>query len=408
MHDSSLIGHDSSSRASGAPLNGSKRRRVALIVETSNEYARGILYGLRAYIREHESWEIYLGEHSRGEAAPAWLARWDGDGIIARIENETIARAVGRSKRPTVDVSAARLLPDLPWVETNDTMIGRLALDHLLDRGFRRFGYCGDARFNWSRWRGESFAALVREAGHACDMFDIAPRAGGSASWLQQRRRLIRWVQRLPKPVGVFVCYDQLGQQLLEACRTASVAVPEEIAALGVDNDELLCDLADPPLSSVILDAHRTGYEAAALLDRMMHGQTVDKKGKLIAPLGIVTRNSTDISAIDDPEVAEAMRFIRRHACQGINVDDVLKRVTISRRILESRFGKLIGRSPHEEIVRVRLARVKELLTETPLSIQEIAHRTGFRHVEYLSAAFRKSVGVPPSVYRNQAGATIR
>lgn len=380
-----------------------RRRRVALIIETSNDYARGILHGIRAYIREHESWEVYLGEHSRGQAAPAWLARWDGDGIIARIENETIARAVRRSRRPAVDVSAARLIQPIPWVETHDRAIAKLALDHLLERGFRRFGYCGDSRFNWSCWRRDHFLSLVRETGHGCDVFDVAPPAGRRPSWLQQRRRLIRWVQRLPHPVGVLTCYDYLGQQLIEACRAASVAVPEQIATLGIDNDELLCDFADPPLSSVNLDSHRTGYEAAALLDQLMHGRAVPSSPRLIRPLGIVTRKSTDISAVDDPHVTSALRYIRRHACEGINVSDVMDHVPLSRRALESRFRKHIGRTPHEEIVRIQMDRVKELLSQTPLPIHEIAHRTGFRHVEYMTVAFRKAVGIPPSTFRDQS-----
>ena len=172
------------------------------------------------------------------------------------------------------------------------------------------------------------------------------------------------------------------------------------VAVIGVDNDELLCELSDPPLSSVIPNSHRTGYEAAKLLDEMMRGKTARGETHLIPPLGIATRQSTDVLAIEDRNVARAVRFIRQHACDGINVKDVLKEVPHSRTLLESHFKKLLGRTPHEEILRVKLNRVKQLLTDTDLSLEQIAQRAGFPHVEYLSVAFHREVGMPPSKFR--------
>ncbi|MCA9017560.1 MAG: substrate-binding domain-containing protein [Planctomycetaceae bacterium] len=197
-------------------------------------------------------------------------------------------------------------------------------------------------------------------------------------------------------------CYDIKAQQLLDVCRTINVSVPEEVAIIGVDNDEILCNLSEPPLSSVIPNTRLTGYEAAALLDRMIAGQTVSSEAHLIKPLGIETRQSTDIQAIDDKFISDAVRFIRQHACDGINVRDVLMSVPLSRRILENRFQKFIGRSPHEEIMRIRLDRVKQLLEETDLSLIEIAERTGFRHPEYLNVAFKKQTGTTPGSFRRK------
>ena len=187
-----------------------------------------------------------------------------------------------------------------------------------------------------------------------------------------------------------------------DACREENIAVPEQVAVIGVDNDRLLCELAMPPLSSVIPDCYRSGYEAASLLDRLMSGDSLPAEAHLIKPMGIETRQSTDVSAIMDPEVAEAVRYIREHASTGINVGDVLKHVPVSRAALENRFQKLLGRTPHEEIVRFRIARVKQLLTQTDLSLAEIASRTGYRHVEYLTVAFKKQVGFTPSTYRKE------
>ena len=195
-------------------------------------------------------------------------------------------------------------------------------------------------------------------------------------------------------------CYDIKAQQLLDVCRELNIAVPEEVAVIGVDNDELLCELADPPLSSVISNTHRTGYEAASLLNQMMSGVKVEPEASLIRPLGIKTRQSTDTLAIDDADVAAAVRFIRENAWKGINVSDVLREVPVTRRSIESRFRKILGRTPHEEITRLKIDRVRQLLLETDLSLSAIARRTGFQHDEYLSVAFKKAVGVSHSHFR--------
>jgi LacI family transcriptional regulator len=377
-----------------------RRQKVALLIETSNAYARGLLQGIVRYIREHSPWSFYLPEQGRGDIPPTWLANWQGDGIIARIENQEIAQSVAASGLPAVDVSAARMLPSLPWVETDDRGIAGLAAEHLLDRGFKHFGYCGDSRFNWSNWREEYFEEFLRHAHRECHHYrsTIPPQAPLE----QQVTEIARWLRKLPKPVAIMACYDIRGQQVLDACRNAGLAVPDEVAVIGVDNDALLCDLSSPPLSSVIPNTQRTGYEAAALLQEMMSGRKVAPEAHLIGPLGVATRQSTDVLAIDDRHIARAVRYIREHAFEPINIEAVLKVVPLSRRSFESRFRKLLGHTPHEEISRVRMNRVKELLTETELSLAEIAERTGFEHVEYLSTAFKKKVGLPPNQYRAQ------
>ena len=195
-------------------------------------------------------------------------------------------------------------------------------------------------------------------------------------------------------------CYDFQGRKVLNACSQRGIAVPDEVAVLGVDNDEVLCDFAAPPLSSVILNPHRTGYEAAALLARMMNGERIGAEAHRIEPLGVATRQSTDVLAVEDGGVAAAVRFIREHACEGISVKDVLRAVPQSRRSLEERFKKLIGRTPHEEISRVQLNQVKLLLAETDWSLERIAESTGFAHAGYLSSVFRRLSGSTPSHYR--------
>jgi LacI family transcriptional regulator len=372
--------------------------KIALLIETSNAYARGLLRGIVAYIREHQPWSLYLSEHNRGDKVPSWLSSWKGDGIIARIENPSIAAALRNLSAPIVDVSAARLVPSLPWFETDDGAVAHLAAEHLLERGFSNFAFAGDSRFNWSKWRGEHFENCIRAAGHQCSVYNSPRRPPPDDDSLIED--LANWLKELPKPVGVMACYDFRGQQVLDACRRHNIAVPDEVAVIGVDNDELLCELSDPPLSSVIPSTHRTGYEAAALLDQMLKGRRVKGETHLIPPIGVATRQSTDVLAIHDRNIARALHYIRNNACNGINVQDVIKAVPQSRRLLEKRFQKYIGRTPHEEIIRVQLDRVKQLLTQTDLPLEEVAQRSGFAHVEYLSVAFKRETGMPPSKFR--------
>jgi len=372
---------------------------VALLIETSNAYGRGLLQGIVHYARENHPWSFHVMEQGRAQDPPAWLAGWDGDGIIARIETARIAQAVRRTKLPVVDLSAARLVPALPWVETDDIAIARLGFAHLRERGFKHFAYCGDARFNWSRWREVEFGRLARAAGHEPQVY--SPN-GARAGLAVEQRALGEWLKQLPKPVGIMACYDIRGQQVLNACRRAGLAVPDDVAVLGVDNDELLCELAAPPLSSVMPNTHRTGYEAAQLLDRLMAGEKVAPRAHLIGPTGVAARQSTDVLAIDDREIVRAVQFIREHASTGINVGDVLAAVHLSRRVLEQRFRRLLGRTPHEEILQARLGRVRQLLAETDLPLYLIAGRTGFEHVEYLSVTFKRELGLTPRQFRER------
>jgi LacI family transcriptional regulator len=373
-------------------------KKVALLIETSNSYARGLMRGIAAYQREHERWSVYLSEGARGGDVPSWLGTWTGDGVIARIENGTIARSIRRLGIPVVDLSSARLIPGLHWVETDDESIARLAADHLVRLGVKHFAFCGDRGYNWSVWREEHFRKAVTGAGYPCHVFNT-PRPHDSDGSLETGR-MAEWIAGLPKPVGLFACHDSLGRQALELCREGGIGVPDEVSVLGVDDDEMICELCEPPLSSVIPNTRLTGYTAAELLERLMSGERIPPSPHLVEPLGIATRRSTDVLTIEDANTAAALRYIRENACGGMCVKDVIAAVPQSRRGLESRFRKLLGRTPHEEIIRVRMERVKTLLIETDLSLACIAERTGFPHAEYLNVAFRREAGLPPGRYR--------
>lgn len=371
-------------------------KQVALIIETSNEYARGLLKGIRKYKRENREWAIYLNEQSRDNTDLTWLLDWKGDGILARIENDQIADYIIKRDIPTVNLSSFNFVKGLPFVETDDQAIAQIAAEHLLERGIRNFAFCGNSKFNWSKQRSVYFHEYIWNHGYVCYDFDSIQGKFG----FEERVKLAEWVKALPKPIGIMACFDRQGQQLLEACRMSKIAVPEDVAVIGVDNDELICELSDPPLSSIIPNSEKAGYQAAELLDKMMKGEKVETNKYLIKPLGIQTRLSTDVLATSDKLIAKSVNFIRNHACDGITVQDVLDMIPLSRRIFENRFYKCVGRTPHDAIITERLKFVKQLLEETDLTMMDIAFRSGFKHTEYLTVAFKREIGVAPSEYR--------
>ena len=378
-------------------------RRVAVVIEASNAYARGLLTGILRHVREHEPWTVFLPEHGRGAPPLEALAKWVGDGVIARIETESTAKAIERLRRklgiPVIDVSAARLVADVPYVETDDAAIATAAADHFFERDFRHFAFLGDDRFQWSDNRCRAFQEVVAAKGHDVAVFTHRRRKTAPAD---DDEAVEAWLAGLPKPVALLACYDIRGRQAIDACRRAGIAVPDEVAVLGVDDDEVLCGLASPPLSSVMPDAIGAGRRAAELLEQLMKGERLERREWLLPPLGIATRQSTDVLAIDDPLVVAAVRQIRDHACDGIKVTDVVRSLKATRRVLESRFTKRVGHTPHEEIARVQFRRVEQLLRETELSLAAIAKRAGFKHTEYMTVAFTKRHGMPPSRWRHE------
>ncbi|KAA1257739.1 Xylose operon regulatory protein [Rubripirellula obstinata] len=379
------------------------RKTVALLIETSNGYCRGLLEGVIAYTKERADWSIHLTEQERGASPPWWLNSWDGDGIIARIETDSIGKRLKKFGIPIVDLSAARHIKGVPWADTDDRAISQLAVDHFVERGFKHLAFCGDAGFQWSAKRCDHFGKLAEDAGCTFHQHQSIARYDKHYDFASDKRQIMKWLQQLPRPVAIIGCYDFKAQQVLDACRQMDVSVPAEVTVLGVDDDHLICELSEPTLSSVIPDTKRTGYEAADLLNRMMHGEQLATEHPLLTqPLGIRVRQSTDTLAIDDEDVARALQFIRRNATANIRVTDILQEVSLSRRALEHRFKKWLGHTPHEEIQRVRISRIKELLTDSDLTIHQIARRTGFEYDEYMAAAFKRETGITPTEYRDR------
>jgi LacI family transcriptional regulator len=230
----------------------------------------------------------------------------------------------------------------------------------------------------------------------------VSRQTARQQSWKDSGPELATWLVGLPKPTGLMIASDQLGPHTLEACRSNGVVVPDDLGVLGVDNDEPLCEVSDPPLSSVWPNHRQVGYEAARLLDSLMRNGAHPTAPTLLSPKGVLARMSTGALAVDDRNVAQSLRYIREHACEAIDVDDVVRRVPISRSVLQRRFREVLGRSIHDELIRVRLARARELLEDSDLPLVEIAERTGFRHQEYMGAVFRQRLKTTPGQLRRR------
>lgn len=374
---------------------------VALIIETSLASGRGVLLGISRYLREHGPWSIYHEPRDVADRVPAWLGRWRGDGIIARIQTPQIAKAVLDTGLPAVDVLG--MVPDLPvpLVHADNRAIARLAAEHLLERGFHQFAYCGIRGANWSTEREQAFRRTVEVMGHDCAVIHLAPRCRGERSWEAQQERLAAWVRNLPKPVAIMACNDPRGQMVLDACRRAAMSVPDDVAVIGADNDQAFCEVSSPPLTSVEPNTAAIGYQAANLLEELLRGKRSPRLPRLIAPTGVVVRESTDTLAINDRDVAQALAFIRQHACEPIKVRDVVRRVAISQTVLQQRFRNLLNRTVHDEIIRVRLNHACTLLRQTELSLGEIAHRCAFEYQEYMGVVFRRVLGTTPGQVRD-------
>jgi LacI family transcriptional regulator len=374
---------------------------VALLIETSRAYGRGLLQGINGYLRDQGPWSIYFQPHGLEVPPPRWLRRWHGDGILARIEDRQMGETIRQTGLPAIDLRFS--VPDLglPHVGLDNQAVVGLAFQHLIDCGFQQFGFCGPSPGQniWLDLRRSLFEQMVQRSGSTCHTFD-GPCRRRRATWEDEQDDIAAWLCQLPKPIGVMTCNDDRGLQVLDACRRVNVMVPEDVAVIGVDNDEILCNLANPKLSSVDVGTYHVGHAAAALLGRMMGGKPPPEQPVLLAPRIVVPRESTNVLATEDREVAEAIRLIRERACEGLRLKDFGRMTTLSRRTLDRRVRALLGRSPKDEITRVQLETAKTLLAETDLPVVAIAERCGFSQPRYFSQVFHAKVGTPPASYR--------
>jgi len=368
----------------------------------ADAYEHGITRGIVRYAKAARGWDLY---------GYGWMFRpldalevWRGDGIIARVESREDAAGLAALKVPIVDVAGAYRWPSFHLVANDDEATGRKAAAYLRSCGFRRFAFCGVTGTGWSRGRGKGFAEAVRPFCPEVPVFEEL-----LAWWesLEESGRLRSWISRLERPVGVFACNDTSGLKLAEMCRSLAVPVPDSVAILGVDNEDILCEMASPSLSSIELDCETIGFRAAALLDGLLAGPRAAgprarKRIIFVPPKEIVERESTQVFSCGDPIVEQAVRSIRLRAAQGATAAAILAELPASRRSAEIRFRKATGRSIREEILRVRLARARTLLHGTNLTVAAVAAECGFASAQRFHEAFRKTEGVSPGAFKKR------
>jgi LacI family transcriptional regulator len=376
-----------------------------LLIETSREYGRALLRGIMRYARLHGPWSFYLTPGDFRQALPEMT---QGAGIIARVETVEVGEAILATGLPAVILDPDPIilnkvpkLTKLSVVSSDSEGAARMCAEHFLERGFQNFAFVGLRGRVWSERRRDAFCGAMGDAGFQPLVYPL-PDSEANFGWEREQSLLARWIEGLPTPVGVMACNDDRGRNVLEACRLAGVHVPEEVAVIGVDNDELFCELSDPPLSSVALNAEHGGYRTAHLLDQLMKRATRSVQRLIVEPVEIITRRSTDVKMIEAREVGLVLSFIHRNRSRSFTVNEVADSVGISRRNLEVKFRRATGKTILAEVQRIRLNHAKRMLRETDLPIPQVAESSGYRSASYLTQVFRKEIGATPARYRSR------
>lgn len=359
-----------------------------------------MIRGVANYALKQPGWKISV--EPRGiEEQMSLPEDWQGDGVIARIGSKTLHDELVASGKPVVNVSGIELKGvDFPIVTSDYQASAELAVGHFAGRGFRHLAYCGPDNIAHVARHCAAFEKETAEGGFSCEVFR-RDKGLQNKSWQQTREALVHWLESLPKPVGVFTWGSERGRSVLNACLEAGIAVPEQVAVLGGDEDELLCDICTPPLSAIVTPAEQAGYEAARILHTMMEGEPAPDEDVLLAADEVHTRQSTDILAIEDQDVSGVVNYIRENIQDSsLQVADLADLVGLSRRALERRFNQALGYGPAHEIQATRNQLVKKLLRETDMSITDVAARAGYASHEYMIRAFKKETGKTPLKYR--------
>ncbi len=375
------------------PLSGGQPADILLLTGTNNAYSRGITAGVGAFAARHGRWNV---TPMLLPVDPPDFTQYDG---IICITDRWMSLII-ESGVPAVMTSSVRIQSHLPMIVSDNAAIGRLAAEHLLQRRLPYYVGVGPGHIDMSVERLNGFEATIRAAGYPCIRQTEALGAHHSRTWQVDFKRSGHWLAKLPKPAGLFAITDELAHGLLRACRHLGIRVPDDVAVVGVNNDEILAALTQPPLTSVILNAPGIGELAAATLDRLMTGQAIAPSIIRLPPLGIEVRQSTDILAVDDPAAAAAFRYIYANAHRPLDVAEVCDAVAVSRRSLERRFKAEFGRTLLTEIRTAHVKRAQQLLLTTDQPMESISRLCGFRHPENFFAAFRRVTGTTPAAYR--------
>lgn len=381
---------------------------VLLLLPLETAYGRGLFRGISQYVQLHGPWSIDSSMPASGRRK-SFLASYkketDFDGIITSETHPVLKKTIETYKIP----AAAPLtvinsnVNNTATITSDHRAVGRSAAEHLLGLNLKHFAYAGMFGTPWNIVRAENFEQKIVEAGFTVHNYPIPP-SNIRQYWEKEKPYLVEWLKSLPKPLGIMCANDVRAKDISEACKLAKMRVPDEVALIGVDNDEFICDLAEPPISSIPLNFERAGYEVAEWLDSVMAGKKIAHRTIVIHPQPVVVRQSTDILKISDMEVAKAVQFIRLHANNLISVREVADEVGLSPRRLQERFSKVLSTTISDEIRRVRIRKIEQMLVETNLSITQIAESLGYSTSAHISRYFKKETGHSLLQHRREIG----
>jgi LacI family transcriptional regulator len=393
-----------------------KSRTITLAYQAAvlSQNSRAIIRGISNYVRLHADWHLRVTNESLDKLIPI-LRRTGVDGAFLSPSSKADEELILDSGIPCVLTHVTEPQKVLPYFTANNRLLGIMGAEHFIEKGFTNFAFFSlSNHLFWSQERLEGFRERVEATGNFVHVFD--PLAASSyakaaakgiplpwppSSWTENAEHLHHWMRSLPKPIGVMATDDGMGYDIIEASEEANIRVPEELAVLGTYNDLTLCLVSNPPLSSIAVDMEQNGYNAAVLLHKIITGEE-KMKGQRLAnePTHIVTRQSTDILAVDDPDLAAALHFIRTNFNRPIRVADVVNQTSTSRRGLEIKFRDHIKHSITDEITRVKVDQITRMLLESDMSMDKIADCLAFGSAARMRETFRKSKGVNPLVFR--------
>jgi LacI family transcriptional regulator len=369
--------------------------KIGLLLSADTEYGRGVLRGVADFAEDHPHCVFRVIDPDKSGIAA--MAKWRPDGLVVMLNEKKLLPRLTMIGRPTVYVCKPSHMEDPGCVQSDDIAVGRLGAEHLMERGAAAYGFVGLAEGDWVQTRAQAFHNAITEAGHTCTVFQPL----GQASGLREHKGLVAWLRKSVKPLALMTCNDDCGRFVLETIRQTGLRVPDDVAVVGVDNEDPLSRLVWPGLSSVSLNTDEIGYKAAAMLHRTLSGNAAGRNTVQVAPLGVVARGSTRPLALEDPILSRVISAINESISQPLAIDDLAKLVEISRASLERRFRRFLDRTPLQEIRRVRIARARQLLKATDLPLKVIAGQCGYPAPSRLIEAFQAETGVTPSAYRS-------
>ncbi|HTJ49556.1 MAG TPA: DNA-binding transcriptional regulator [Cyclobacteriaceae bacterium] len=380
--------------------------KVILLTDFSEEYFKNLLRGITKYSKEYGPWIFcqmpsFYRETKGIEGILNWAKEWGANGIIGQFYNDSNVSKIMKAGIPVIAQDFKERFTDIPNISGDYFAAGKMGAEYFLRKGFKHFAFYGFKDIVWSRERGEGFENTLKEMGHEVHYFEHK-KSRSRELWYYKPSSLSKWLKSLPKPIAIMTCDDNQGQHITQACRHSGIRIPEEVAVLGVDNDETICNLSDPPLSSISLDSEKGGYEAARLLHQMMKNKKKDFYDILVKPTQVITRHSTDIYATNDNYISSTLRYIHQNIDSNLKVDQILKQVPLSRRSLEKRFQEITGYPVYKYIYNLRVEKFAQRLLETDKTVFEIAIEIGLDDGKNISRSFKKVKGCTPQEYRQK------